>query len=58
VTGDVLVSEVNGSDVGAANSFETPRAVDVRETRLTARGHRLEHEFPAHSISILRLPLG
>ena len=55
---DVLVSEVNGPDVDATNSFETPRAVDVRETRLTARGHRFEHEFPAHSISLLRVPLG
>ncbi len=55
---DALLSEVNGLDVDATNSFETPRAVDVRETRLSARGHRFEHEFPAHSISVLRVPLG
>src|SRR5262245_837679 len=58
VKDDVLVAEVNGASVDATNSFETPRAVDVRETRLTARGHRFEHEFPAHSISVLRVPLG
>ena len=58
VKDDVLVAEVNGASVDATNSFETPRAVDVREARLTARGHRFEHEFPAHSISVLRLPLG
>ena len=55
---DGLVAEVNGASVDATNSFETPRAVDVRETRLAARGHRFEHEFPAHSISVLRVPLG
>jgi alpha-N-arabinofuranosidase len=56
--GDALVSEVNGAGVEATNSFETPRAVDVRESRGSARGHRFEHEFPAHSISVLRVPLG
>jgi alpha-N-arabinofuranosidase len=56
--GDALVSEVNGASVEATNSFDTPRAVDVRESRVAARGHRFEHEFPAHSISVLRVPLG
>ena len=58
VKDDVLVSEVNGANVDATNSFETPRAVDVREARVAARGQRFEHEFPAHSISVLRVPLG
>jgi len=58
VKDDVTLSEVNGADVDATNSFENPRAVEVRETRLSARGHRFEHEFPAHSISVLRVPLG
>jgi alpha-L-arabinofuranosidase len=55
---DVALSEVNAPTVEATNSFETPRAVDVRDARLSARGHRFEHEFPAHSISVLRVPLG
>ena len=55
--GEVLVSEVNGKDVDAVNSFETPHAVDVREGKLGVRGQRFEHEFPAHSISVLRVPL-
>jgi len=55
---DVTVEEVNGPGVDATNSFENPRAVDVRETRLSARGQRFEHEFPAHSISVMRVPLG
>ena len=58
VKDDVLVAEVNGAGIDAANSFETPRAVDVREARLTARGHRFEHEFPAHSVSVMRVALG
>jgi len=58
VKDDVLVAEVNGAGVDATNSFETPRAVDVRESRLSARGHRFEHEFPAHSITVMRLALG
>jgi alpha-N-arabinofuranosidase len=57
VTGDVLLAEVNGADVAATNSFEAPRAVDVHERRLAVRGHRFEHEFPAHSVSVLRLTL-
>ena len=54
----MLVSEGNGAGVDATNSFETPGAVDVREARLATRGHRFEHEFPAHSISVLRVSLG
>jgi alpha-N-arabinofuranosidase len=52
--GEVAVAEVNGPDVGAVNSFEHPRAVDVQERRLTAPGPRFEHRFPAHSVSVLR----
>ena len=55
---DVTVAEVNGAGVDATNSFEHPRAVDVRETRISARGQLFEHEFPAHSISVMRMPLG
>jgi len=55
--GEVLVAEVNGADVDAVNSFERPRAVDVREAKLAARGRRFDHEFPAHSITVLRVPL-
>jgi alpha-N-arabinofuranosidase len=53
----VAVSEVNGPDVGATNSFEAPRLVDVRERRLAAGGSRLEYEFPAHSVTVARLRL-
>jgi alpha-N-arabinofuranosidase len=47
------VWEVNGPDVGATNSFETPRAVDVASRRVELRGSRIDYTFPAHSITLL-----
>jgi len=52
------VSEVNGPDVGATNSFERPRLVDVQERRLDAAGARFEYAFPPHSVTVLRIALG
>ena len=57
VAGEVLVSEVNGPDVEATNSFEHPDRVGVREGRRPAAGHHLEYDFPAHSVTVLRIPL-
>jgi alpha-N-arabinofuranosidase len=53
-TGGLAVSEVNGSDVGATNSFAEPRLVDVRESRVERGGGRFDYDFPAHSITVLR----
>jgi alpha-N-arabinofuranosidase len=55
VAGAADAWEVNGPDVGATNSFETPRAVDVRPRRVDLRGSRFDYTFPAHSITILRM---
>jgi len=55
--GGVLASEVNGPDVGATNSFEHPRRVDVQERRLDLAGRRFDYEFPAHSVTVLRTAL-
>ena len=55
IEGAVNAWEVNGADVTATNSFETPRAVDVRERKLEGRGARLETTLPAHSVTMLRL---
>jgi alpha-N-arabinofuranosidase len=57
VTGDVLAAEVNGPDVGATNSFEQPRLVAVQERVLGLAGRRFEYDFPAHSLTVLRLPV-
>jgi alpha-N-arabinofuranosidase len=55
--GELEASEVNGPDVGATNSFEHPDRVGVRERRRPVAGPRVEYEFPAHSVSVLRLRL-
>ena len=54
IDGAVNAWEVNGPDVTATNSFETPRSVDVRERKLEARGSRLSLTAPAHSVTMLR----
>ena len=54
VEGEVLVSEVNGPDVGAVNSFASPRSVDVVERTAKVGGGKFEYSFPAHSVSVLR----
>ena len=55
----VLVYEVNGEDPRAVNSFEHPKAVDVRERRVEGGGgHHLTYGFPAHSVTIMRLLIG
>jgi alpha-N-arabinofuranosidase len=51
------VWEVNGPHVAATNSFEAPRAVDVRASRLDLRGSRFDYTFPAHSVTLLHLPI-
>jgi alpha-N-arabinofuranosidase len=55
--GASVLSEVNGPDVSARNSFEAPRVVDVKERTLELKGHRFELEFPAHSVTVVRTPL-
>ena len=57
VTGGLQVSEVTGPDVGAMNSFERPDVVGVRERQVDLKGGRLEYEFPARSLSVLRMRL-
>jgi alpha-N-arabinofuranosidase len=57
VAGDLQVSEVTGPDVGATNSFEQPNLVGVRERQVDGKGSALDHEFPARSVSVLRMRL-
>ena len=56
-SGELRVYEVNGPDVDATNSFEHPDRVGVREHRRAVTGHRFDYTFPAHSVSVLRVPL-
>jgi len=55
--GGAVAYEVNGPDVGATNSFEDPRRVDVRERKVELAGSRASYEFPAHSVTVLRTSL-
>ena len=55
--GSADVREVNGPAVTATNSFESPRAVDVRTRRVDVKGSRFDYTFPAHSITVLELPV-
>jgi len=58
VSGDIQVSEVSGPDIAAMNSFEHPDVIGVRERRLDRGGARFDHEFPARSLTILRMKVG
>jgi alpha-N-arabinofuranosidase len=55
VRGGIEIAEVNGPAVDTVNSFESPRAVGVRETRMVVEGRRFSYRFAAHSIAVLRL---
>jgi alpha-N-arabinofuranosidase len=51
----IQVSEVSGPDIAAMNSFEHPDVVGVRERRLEQGGSSFDYEFPARSLTILRM---
>ena len=58
VSGGVQISEVSGPDIAAMNSFEHPDVVGVRERRLEKGSGAFDYEFPARSLSILRMKAG
>jgi alpha-N-arabinofuranosidase len=47
--------EVGGPSPDVVNSFEHPDAVAVKERRLDVNADRFDYQFPAHSITVLRL---
>ena len=51
------LAELNGPDPLAANTLEGPPLVRITETSFLCEGSRFEHIFPAHSASILEIPL-
>src|SRR5947208_9734023 len=56
-TGGAALAEVNGPDVGATNSVEHPRRVEVKERKVDLRGSRFDVELPAHSVTVWRTSL-
>jgi alpha-N-arabinofuranosidase len=51
---DVTSYEVNGPDVYAQNSFESPDAVAIYQQQINVDGATATYTFPPHSLTILR----
>ncbi|HKV45690.1 MAG TPA: alpha-L-arabinofuranosidase C-terminal domain-containing protein [bacterium] len=55
----IVAYEVNGQDPRSVNSFDHPHAVSVQERQVAGGGgSRLTYEFPAHSVTVMRMPIG
>jgi alpha-L-arabinofuranosidase len=55
---EVKAYEVNGRAPNVGNSFDNPRAVAVHERRPEGeRAGELRYVFPAHSVTVLQLPV-
>ncbi len=52
-TGSVQASVVNGPDIKAENTFDTPNQVGTSEDTLTAKGQSLTYTFEPHSVTAL-----
>jgi alpha-L-arabinofuranosidase len=50
-----FVYEINGPRVDAKNSFADPDAVKTAEKRFDSAAAEFNYEFPAHSITLLKL---
>jgi alpha-L-arabinofuranosidase len=57
MTGTGVLAQVNGPDVGATNSFAEPDRVGVKERTVDLQGDRVELDFPAHSVTVVRASL-
>ncbi|MFC1921288.1 alpha-N-arabinofuranosidase [Chloroflexota bacterium] len=51
--GNISVYTVNGPDIKAKNTFETPSSVQVKDNSITARNHTLNFTFEPHSVTAL-----
>ena len=52
-TGNVRAFVVNGPDIKAENTFDTPNVVGTSENTLTAKGQSLAYTFEPHSVTVL-----
>jgi len=52
-TGSIRAFVVNGPDIKAENTFDTPNAVGTSENTLTAKGQSLTYTFEPHSVTVL-----
>lgn len=51
------VTTITAPSLETANSFSEPERIRARESALTIRGTTLTHEFPKHSVTVIRLPV-
>jgi alpha-N-arabinofuranosidase len=56
-TGAGEIYHVNGAAPNTRNSFEEPEVVNISQDSWQARGGRLSYDFPAHSVTVLKLRL-
>ena len=56
-TGSGSAHEVTADQITTVNSFENPIAVTVNSRAVFAAGSRLTYTFPAHSFTVLTLPI-
>ena len=52
-SGKVHVTVINGPDIKAENTFETPNKVGIRESVVKAEGQSLRYTFEPHSVTAL-----
>ncbi|MBA7698585.1 Exo-alpha-(1-_6)-L-arabinofuranosidase [subsurface metagenome] len=52
-TGNVRAFVVNGPDIKAENTFDTPNVVGTSENTLIAKGQSLAYTFEPHSVTVL-----
>jgi len=56
-SGKVIARMVNGPDIKAENSFDSPDTVGIRETTLEATDRVLKYTFEPHSVTALVVPV-
>ncbi len=54
IAGQATIETINADSMTAANSFETPDAVSLRQERISA-GSSFVIDLPSHSVSVITL---
>lgn len=57
-SGTATVTEINGDDFTSYNSAEQPDAIRTTQYAVEVSGGNFRYDFPAHSISIIRIDAG
>ena len=52
-----MVFEINGTSPEAENSFNGPENVTIKNRKESIFGKSFQYEFPAHSVSLLKMQL-